>query len=178
MDEDEREERDAFDEFSEAEKEAIRLLLECADPSQKSKSRYIQEWFSAHEALWNDPLPLAAMDVLGIVPSLAEQLAHKENWTDAGLIGDIFYGQAVRIASFCLRNNLIRTYAAFDFLFVRLFGGLARPLNPSLFVSALFHPDVGIEAFDPDEIGKAKWARKSGSGTHEPVWFPNRQESD
>ena len=176
MDCDERDERNDFDQLDGSEQNAIRLLLDCAGPSPNRNSRYVDEWVAGNRG--DLTMAWAAEGVLAIVPRLAEQLAHKENWTDCGLNGDRFYGVAVRIATFCLMNSLIRTYHAFDFLFVRLFGGAARPLNPSLFVAGLLHPCIAMDAFDLDEIEKAKRARAAEWGTHDPVWFPNRVDRD
>ncbi len=89
----------------------------------------------------------------------------------------MFFGEAVSIAVFCLRNNLIQTFAGFDFLFIRLFGGAVRPLNPSLFAAALFHPDLAFSEEDmARELNNAMIEHLAGWDTQEPVWFPNLEK--
>ena len=70
MSSDEQDERDDFDELDEFEREAIRLLLDCADPSPKPppnpNSRYINELFAGEKGKWGGSLAMAVLDQLGI----------------------------------------------------------------------------------------------------------------
>ena len=57
-----------------------------------------------------------------VVTRIKDKASKPENWTDCGLNADVFFGEAVSVAAFCLANDLLTTFAAADFLFVRLFG--------------------------------------------------------
>ena len=72
-------------------------------------------WFKSYGV----PLVLAAWDVLPYAQELKQTLAKHNQWGNP----EKFYGDALCIALFCFRNDLIHTYAVFDFLSVRLFGG-------------------------------------------------------
>jgi hypothetical protein len=173
IDDQEADEREVYNALDASKQKAIRFLLDCAaSPQPLFQPVRFHEWL-AERGMQSQGVTLAAYNELGIVRDLAAKLATKENWTDAGRNADVFFGGAVKIAIFCRRNEFIRTFAAFDFLFVRLFGGAVRPLTPSLFAAALLHPDVFVEETDARELESAMMARLTGWGTHEPVWFPN-----
>jgi len=173
MDRSRREEQEAFREIDKVQRLAICMLLDCAPPKAEVDSLAIRAWLATkRDNLWNSSLPLAAIDALKFVPRISDQIRNKDNWTDCGRNEDLFFGPALRIANFCLGNDLIKTYSAFDFLFVRLLGGVVRPLNPALFVASLLHHSIETSAFDSNEIDVARSARLDGWGTHEPVWIP------
>ena len=169
--EEEENEKEDFDSLELSEQKAIRFLLECTRYNQ-SKTNIISNWKDSFEA----SIVFAATDRLMIVPDLRDKLANKEGWTHAMLNVDIFYGKALHIAKFCHCNDLIHTFRAFDFLFVRLFGGAARPLTPSLFAACLLHPGRSFSYKDEQELGKAVWlqsvAGPEGRDTDDPVWYP------
>lgn len=177
MDDEELDEREVFSDLALPERCAICLLLDCAKPPTDGESSHIHRWLVDSEAGWGWSLIAAAEGLLRIVPRLADQLAHKEDWTDAGLNADVFYGKALHIAWFCRMNGLIRTFVAFDFLFVRLFGGAVRPLTPSLFAASLLHPLVSRDPNASEQLEKAVSARNADRGTNPAVWFPREPSS-
>ncbi len=166
----EQEEREAFQELDSAEQEALCFLLDCAATPLNCQPIRLTTW-RAKKGLSN---VLAAHERMGVVPTLKEKASKPDNWTDCGLNADVFLGEAVSIATYCIANGHLTTFAAADFLFVRLFGGAARPLVPSIFSAALLHPSVAIDAATAAvELQNALWAGQAGPGRAEPVWFPN-----
>ena len=171
---DEQDERDAYGELSSSEQTAIRFLLDCAASRRGFIPVRKGEWIAENRSsVWQFAVTLAAYECLSIVPRVAAHLADAKSWTGGVLNATIFFGEASAIAEFCISNGFLQTFAGFDFLFVRIFGGAARPLTPSLFAAAVLHPNVHFAAMDSDELEKAVWARQSEWGVRDPVWFPN-----
>lgn len=171
-------EKEAFASIEPSEQKAILFRLACVEYNHNNTATTYPKWEAS--SAWEQNLEWSAMDQLGLVPHLRDKLIHKENWTDAGLNADVFYARALHIAQFCRRNNLIRTFAAFDFLFVRLFGGAARPLTPSLFAASLLHPEFLFSRKDERELNEAvrehAFAALGSRSADDPVWFPNHEE--
>jgi hypothetical protein len=155
-------EREAFDALEVPEQQAIRFLLDCAvlRPGLPGfQLELLGAWQAENQYRFGLTRTLAAYDRFGIVPDLAGKLANKEPWGNA----EAFFGGAVTIAVFCRMNSFIRTFAAFDLLFLRLFGGEVRLLTPALFAAAFLHPDVSVDARDTQELEQATMARLTQS---------------
>ncbi len=166
------EEQDTFNTLDASEQRAIRVLLELASlPLDRTRPEGSETLLNEQNKV-DHTLQISAEGLLKIVPNLVEKLKNKTHWTDAGLNADVFFGAAMRIATFCRRNSLIRTFAGFDFLFVRMFGGEVRPLTPSLFAAAFLHPEFDQASTDAKELKSAFNAAQNKWGTHEPVWWP------
>ena len=121
------------------------------------------------QSVWQVGETLAAYAVFGGASRLREILYSPDRWGKR----EEFFGAAVRIAIGCLNLGDIGTYAAFEFIIVRIFGGKARPLAPALFAAAALHPEVESTLIHAHELEKAIFERRSGYGEHEPQWFPN-----
>lgn len=56
----------------------------------------------------------------------------------------MFYGEAIKIEAFCIKCDFIKTFIAFKFLFVRLFGGYVIPYINYLFLASIFYPSLYV----------------------------------
>jgi hypothetical protein len=169
---DQEDEREAFEALEVSEQKAIRFLLDCA--VLRPDLPGFGEWLAENGRLFGHARTLAAFDRLGMIPDLAIKLTNKELWGNP----EAFFGGAVTVAVFCRQNDFIRTFAAFDFLFVRLLGGAVRPLTPSLFAATLLHPDCLVHEQDAQEFEQAMMNRLREWDKHEPVWSPNEPGLD
>jgi hypothetical protein len=166
----EEEERAEYEALPSREQLAIWFLLDCA----ASRPDFEPVRFAYWMAKWKThPLlqgvTLAAYDALSGAGSLALKCG-TDVWGEA----EEFFGEAAKIGSFVIRNGYIRSFEAFDFLFVRLFGGKVRSLTPSLFAASLLHPDVLMKDGDDEQLWAALMARSNRPSDYEPMWFPNR----
>lgn len=160
------EEKD-FQSLSTKEQKAIIMILDAASVDWENRIGIDKDikW-RPHYPM---PILLAVWSKLAITKDTKYRLENMEEYGNE----DLFYGQAINIGEFCIRNGFIQTFIGFDFLYMRLFGKLAKPYIPSLFLACISHPSVGVSNISRSEIENALIDSETRYGSLEANYWPD-----